>query len=395
MNARRVGLGAVLATTMAVATVAPGVFSVLATTLRSEFGVARWQIGALVTAVMGVGALLSPIVGSYSDRVLPRYSTAATLVLSAIAFGAMAISPSYWLLAAAAVFAGLGQALSNPATNLLIMSQAELGRRGFLTGIKQAGVQAGNFLAGILLPAGAVSMLGWRGSIALIPVACVGGLAVLGLLVRGRPAAEVKVTTPWKGRTEPAIMRLAIFAALSGLAAGSLLTHLPSFASETFGWSATVGGLLVAVFSGVALVARLSAGPISERFFSHHGTLTAMAILTGLAGVALALAPSGVWLWPTAVLVGIGPMAWNVIGNLAVMELSPAGGAGHGSGVMMAGFFGGVATGAPLFGWSVDVTGTYRPGWLVVAALGLVAAWVGRGIRAPASPPRSEPARSR
>ncbi|MGH8911110.1 MAG: CynX/NimT family MFS transporter [Acidimicrobiia bacterium] len=382
MNRRRIGLGSVLATTMAVATVAPAAFSVLATTLRAEFGVARWQVGALVAAVMGVGALLSPVVGSFSDRVLPRYSTAATLVLAAIGFGAMALAPSYWWLAGAAIFAGLGQALSNPSTNLLIMSHAEVGRRGVLTGVKQGGVQAGNFLAGILLPVGTASALGWRGSIALIPVACLFGLVILARLVKGRPAAEVKVITPRKGRASPVILRLAIFGALLGLAAGSLLTHLPSFAAEAFGWSAALGGLLVAVFGGVGFVARLTAGPISERFFSHDRTLAVMALLTGVAGVALAVAPSGLWLWPTAILIGIGPMAWNVIGNLAVMELSPEGGAGHGSGVMMAGFLGGAAVGAPVFGWSVDLMGTYRPGWLVVAALGLVAAWVAREIRA-------------
>lgn len=388
MNRRRIGLGAVLATTMAVATVAPGVFSVLATTLRSEFGVARWQVGALVTIVMGVGALLSPMVGAFSDRILPRYSTAATLVLAAIGFGAMALAPGYWWLAGAAVFAGLGQSMGNPSTNLLIMTQAEVGRRGVLTGVKQGGVQAGNFLAGILIPVGTASALGWRGSIALITVACLVGLIILAWLVRGRPAAEVKVSSPRKGRAAPVIMRLAIFGGLIGLAVGGLLTHLPSFAAEAFGWSQTAGGLLVAVFGGVAFIARLTAGPISERFFSHRGTLTVMAILTAVAGAALALAPSGAWLWPAAVLIGIGPMAWNVIGNLAVMELSPPGGAGHGSGVMMAGFLGGAAVGAPLLGWSVDALGTYRPGWLVVGALGLVAARVAGNIRAVEPVPR-------
>ena len=140
---RRLSLGVVLAATMAVATVGPGVFSVLATTLRAEFGVARWQVGALVTAVMGVGALLSPVAGSFTDRIAPHRSTAATLVMSALSFGGMALAPTFGLVAAAAVAAGFSQALANPATNLLIMSRAEVGRRGVLTGIKQGGVQAG------------------------------------------------------------------------------------------------------------------------------------------------------------------------------------------------------------------------------------------------------------
>ena len=385
---RRVHLGLVLTTTMAVATVGPAVFSVLATTLRSEFGVSRWQVGALVTAVMGVGAALSPVAGSLTDRIPPRHSTAITLVAAGVSFGGMAVVPTYAWMVVAALVTGLAQALSNPATNLLIMSQAEVGRRGMLTGIKQGGVQAGNFLAGILLPMGTASFLGWRGSIALIPVVCLAGLAVVGLMGRGRPPTVVDTSNAqWRRRIEPVIKRLAIFGALMGLASGSLLTHLPSFAAEAFGWSTAVGGLLVAVFSGIAFLARLSAGPISERYFSHHRTMVTMALLTAVAGVALAVAPSGAWLWPIALVVGIGPMAWNVIGNLAVMELSPAGGAGHGSGVMMGGFLGGVALGAPILGWSVDVTGTYRPGWVAVAVIGLVAAWLGQGVRADETAP--------
>ena len=384
MNLRRIGLGVVLATTMAAATFAPVVFSVLATDLRAEFSVARWQIGALVTVVTAVGALLSPISGSIIDRFAPRHTTAATAMIAGSGFVAMGLSPGYIWLAAASVLCGVAQASSNPATNRLIMSQAEAGRRGFLTGIKQGGVQAGNFFGGILLPIGAAATFGWRGTLLLAALVPLLSLIVLGLLIRGRPAPAQPEPAP-RERAAPVVYRLALYAAMLGLTAGSLLTYLPSFAQEGFGFSLEAGGALVSVFAGVGFAARLSAGPLSERFFGHHRALAGMALLTGLAGVLLALAPSGGWLWPAAVMIGLGPMAWNVIGNLAVMELSPPGGAGRGSGVMMAGFLGGMAVGAPLFGASVDLLSTYRPGWIVVALLGVTAARVGYGVRAEAA----------
>jgi MFS family permease len=178
---------------------------------------------------------------------------------------------------------------------------------------------------------------------------------------------------------------LALYGATIGATNGALTTYVPSYSQETFGFDTTTGGLLFAVCGIVAFVTRLSAGHLSERFFGHHRTLMGMAMLTALAGVLLASAPSGAWLWPAAVCVGLGPMAWNVVGNLAVMELSPKGGAGRGSGVMMAGFLGGTALGAPLLGGSADLLGTYRPGWLGVAALGLIAIWIAKGVVGPSA----------
>lgn len=380
MSLRRIGLGVVLAATMGASTFAMNVFAVLATPLRAEFGAARWQIGILVTVNMAVGALLSPVAGTISDRFAPRYSTAATLVVAGIGFLAMGVAPGYLLLAAASMLGGVAQAMCNPATNRLIMAQAEAGRRGLLTGVKQAGVQAGTFLGGILLPIGAVSALGWRGTIALAAVVPAAALVLLVLLVRGRPA-PVMAAPPAQGRTPPVVLRLAGYGGLLGMAGGSLLTYLPSFAQEEFGLGTEVGGALVAVLGAVAFITRLTAGSLSERWFGHHRTLMGMAVVTALAGGFLALAGSSGWLWPASVLIGLGPAAWNVVANVAVMELSPPGAAGRGSGIMMTGFLGGMAVGAPLMGASVDILDSYRPGWVAVVGLGLIAAWVAHDIQ--------------
>ncbi|HEX7100078.1 MAG TPA: MFS transporter [Acidimicrobiia bacterium] len=377
---RRIGLGGVLAITMASSTFALPIFGVLGTTLREEFSAARWQIGILVTVVTATGALVSPMTGSFADRLAPRHSTALTLVMAGTAFLLMGLSVGYFMLAAVSILSGVAQALANPATNRLIMSQVEAGRRGFLTGIKQAGVQAGNFLAGILLPLGAASFLGWRGAVALAAIAPLVGLAILYAITRGVPRPPLGARGE-VARVSSVVIRLAFYGGCLGFTVGALQTYLPSYGEEGFGLTTAQAGALVAVFGLTGFVTRLSAGPLSERVFGHHRTLAGMAAMTALAALLLAMAPSGAWLWLAAILVGLGPMAWNVVGNLAVMELSPPGAAGRGSGVMMAGFLGGVALGAPVFGATVDLTGTYLPGWIVVAVLGVVATWLAWGIR--------------
>jgi MFS family permease len=58
---------------------------------------------------------------------------------------------------------------------------------------------------------------------------------------------------------------------------------------------------------------------------------------------------------------------------LAVMDLSPHGLVGKGTGLVLFGFLFGLALGPPLMGYSVDTLGTYSPGWLVTAGLFLIA----------------------
>ena len=48
---------------------------------------------------------------------------------------------------------------------------------------------------------------------------------------------------------------------------------------------------------------------------------------------------------------------------------------------MMTGFLGGMAVGTPLLGASVDLWGSYRPGWWAGVVLGLVGSWIGFGVR--------------
>ncbi|HEY5684676.1 MAG TPA: MFS transporter [Acidimicrobiia bacterium] len=373
---QRFSFATVLASTMGAATFSLVVYSVLAAELIEEFGVDRWQIGALVTANSLFGAIVSPFVGVFTDRIGARRATILTLIVSAVALSGTALSPVYPLLIVVALVGGVAQALTNPATNKLISLHIDAGRRGVITGIKQSGVQFGTFLAGVILPPVAIAY-GWRAAVGVFVAMAVSAVVLAMVTLPADPhhdEARHGPSTP--GPLPGLIYRLAVYGFLLGSAGTAIFTYLPLFAEEQLGFPAEVAGLSVSVTGLVGIVARISWGRIAEQRFGSARSLALIAVLAVTAALTLAGAgrvPAAVWIG--AVLTGASASSWNTVGMLAIIQNVPASRAGRGSGIVLLGFLAGLATGAPLFGWSVDVLGTYTPGWLVVG--GVFAAAVG------------------
>jgi MFS family permease len=153
------------------------------------------------------------------------------------------------------------------------------------------------------------------------------------------------------------------------------------------GWTVSAAGVLISLTGLTGIVARIVWPRLAERRIGHGRTLRILAVLTTFTGVLLALASLGTvpsWvLLPAVLLLGGGAVAWNAVGMLAVMDFSPHGLVGKGTGVVLFGFLLGLAIGPPLMGFSVDALGTYTPGWVATAVLlgisGLLAVWIPSG----------------
>lgn len=377
----RVGLSAVTASAMAVATFPIVIFSVLAATFISEFNLSRWQMGTLITAVAIVAGLLSPTFGRTTDRLGAVKSMIGVLGLGAIAIASISLAPSYWWLVVAGLLAGMPNGWANPATNTLIVDNVESGSRGIITGVKQSGVQLGTFLGGLLLPALAAAW-GWR--LAVLAFLFVPAAGLVGMIGRRdvlREGAEIEsgpsaIPTPVKWT--------AVYGALSGLATSAALGFLPLFAEEDQMWGPTQAGWLIAGLGLVGLVGRIAWPRISERSLGHGLTLVILAVESCIAAFLLGLAASGAlssWvLVLAAILLGAGSIAWNAVGMLAVMDYSPHHLVGKSTGFVLLGFLLGLAVGAPIMGLSVDLLGSYAPGWFGVSVLLLAAAFVARKV---------------
>lgn len=368
----RFSFSGLLALTMLLSTLAPVVFAVLGKNLIDEFGVERWQLGALVSFATLGGALVARKAGSLVDRFGGRAGALATISLTGLGVAGMALSPSFALLALAAVVHGLSQGIANPATNHLISDMVPAGRRGLITGIKQSGVQAGTFLGGLLLPPLA-RVWGWRGAVASALAPAVIGL--VGAVRLPARAGEPSSSPPPALRVDPFIRRLAAYGFLLGMAGTAVFTYMPLFAQERLGLTAQAAGAALALSGGVSVLARILLGRQAERSgrFARYLALLAIGSALSTAGFLLG---SAVWLWPAAVGIGLTASSWNSVGMQAVISTVPLESAGRASGTVLAGFLVGLTAGAPLFGWSVDRTNSYTAGWLTVSGLFLLAAVV-------------------
>ncbi len=379
-SGRRAAFGGLLIAAMASGTFLTVALGLLATFLLDEFAITRAELGVVIAVTAVGGALLSPPAGRVTDQVGGKAAFAGLFAISAAGFLLLAAAPGYLLLFPAAALAAAAQASANPATNKLIALHLPAGQRGVVTGIKQSGVQVGVFIGGLAVPLGAET-LGWRLTVVLVALVPLAALPLAVAVIPPDRPARAELPRATGGPLPPAIWWLTGYGFLLGFA-GSVTFLLPLFVEEALGRSPLLGGAAAGTVGLVAAFGRIGwarAAELLGRYALPLGWIAALSVAAAaLFGAATSLGLAG--LWAGVVVTGLGSSTWNSVGMLAVMdEVGPAR-AGRASGVVMFGFLTGLGAGPPLFGFTVDETGSYAAMWLLsagaaLAAVALTAAW--------------------
>ncbi|GEO95629.1 MFS transporter [Kocuria turfanensis] len=168
----------VLTATMAVGPLLTHSLSAMSPLVIQDLRLTEAQFGLLATVTFFVAAVTAVRTGRWADRLGARTLLAVMFGGAVLAMLLAAVAPDYTVLLLAMVLSGLGQVMANPATNRLIRLHVPAHRRASWLGIKQAGVQAAQLVAGLTFPALGL-LLGWRTAVA------VAAGAVLLLLVHG------------------------------------------------------------------------------------------------------------------------------------------------------------------------------------------------------------------
>jgi cyanate permease len=359
----------VLALAMASAFGFQFVLGALAPAFSAELGLSRTNLGVFSSAFYASGALTSSLLARRIATVRPRIGAFLLFGLPAAACllaAAIATAPA---LVVAAVTAGAAAGLSNPVTNMAIAARG--GRAGALVGVKQAGVQVGAMLAGIGVPVLALAN-GWRGALLWIG----GALLLAGACATWGVAAGAAAADPRSRRPEQlptAVAWLCGYAFFMGAGVAMFTTYLVLYGHDRLALSAGTAGALLAVFGATGAGARLAVSVLAERGEGLRRWLTLAGFVAAIGVAVFAATPSLPLVWTGVVLVGMSGAAWNCVAMLAVLRLSPPRRSAHPTGVVLTGFFVGLATAPPIFGATVDGARSYGPGWCLTGGCFLLA----------------------
>jgi MFS transporter, FSR family, fosmidomycin resistance protein len=349
--------------------------------LREEYGVGYAALGLALAMLNGVTALTQAPVGFLVDRFGPRSLLIAGLALFSLAIGLIGLFPSYPMLLALMVLAGLGNSVFHPADYAILSSAVDQRRMGRAFSIHTFGGHAGFALAPPVIVF-LTATFDWRIALALAGAA---GLVVSCLLLVNSEllrtaAGPGRASAPRSGAgiagvrlllSGPILMALLFFAMLA-LSHGGYTSFSVAAIEALYRVPLAQANLPLTLFLAASAVGVLAGGWVADRTHQHHhvvgGSFLVVAILSAL--IPELLPPLAL----TAALFALAGFFSGMVApsrDMMVRAVTPPGASGKVFGFVTTGFnVGGIA--APLLFGAVLDYGDPRLVFWTVAALCLL-----------------------
>ncbi|WP_353236089.1 MFS transporter [Diaphorobacter ruginosibacter] len=350
---------------------------VMAPEAASSLGVSPALVGVYVAIVYGGAMFASLAAGTAVKRWGAIRVSQLGLLLCAFGLALCAVS-SVVAIAIGALLIGLGYGPITPASSHLLAKTTAPERMSLVFSVKQTGVPLGGVFAGAIVP-GAALMLGWQGALLVAAAANLLCAAIAQPLCRSldadrdsaQPLVLGSLSQPIRlVLKHPALRMLAACSFVFSMVQLSLTTYLVTYLHDALAYTLIAAGAVLSVAQVGGIAGRVLWGWVADRYMGARNMLAALAALMAVSAIAAAMFSADMPpLLIMAVLVVFGATAigWNGVYLAEVARQAPAGLASVATGGTLAITFLGVVLGPPVFGAMVELSGTYRISFALLA----------------------------
>ncbi|HWC04803.1 MAG TPA: MFS transporter [Methylomirabilota bacterium] len=379
-------------------------FGILFKPILGELGIGRSTLALAATASLLVNAAGQPVLGALVDRFGPRRVILASMTLMAVGTALVSqVTGSWQFILLYGVVAAVGYTGCGILPVSIHVSRWFPEERGFLSAVVACGFSLGH-LAFTQAAARSAAAVGWRQTYALMAAVLAAALGIFALTLRDAPDSASGAPRESDTRRHdpsleipagaPSISRRAALAtpAFWALTAGLMgcgftdflmTTHLAPYATD-LGMTSSVAANAISLWAAANVAGILAAGTVASRI----GTRAALVLTYGLRAAALFYLPLVREPWQLYLFAGLfgatffttAPLSSTMVGQLF-------GPAHHGTIFGAANLFhhGAGALGSYAGGLVFDVTGSYRPIFLLGALVVVGSAAVTSLARRPLS----------
>ncbi|SLM65177.1 MFS transporter [Dickeya aquatica] len=324
----------------------------------AQRGISYVEIGVALGVFNVVSAIVQTPIGFAVDRLGPRRTLIAGLVLGSLSFLSLSVLTSYPWMVIAMALAGLANAVYHPADYALLSRGIDENRMGRAFSVHTFSGFLGTAVApAILLGIAALTHLG-----VAFALAGLAGLVIVPMLsgdaqadaAPARHNANAASALPVRLFTLPIFALLVLF----------MLLNLSTSSIQNFSVTALVNGYAMPLsHANIALTAFLftsafgvlAGGHLADKT-RHHGLVaTGSLVITAVLVAIVALYPLP--FLATTLLLGVAGFLSGIIApsrDMLVRAASPAGAEGRVFGIVTTGFNIGGAGGPVVFGWLLD-----------------------------------------
>ena len=292
----------------------PATFYVLLPLLGRELNLSYTEIGFIMTAMHGIGALMSMPGGMLVDMVGKKGTLMAlSLFWIGLPYALLSLTHSYWMVLLCVSLVGIGNNLWHPAA-IATLADRYPTRKGFVLSLHGMGGNVGEAVAPLV--AGALlATLSWR---TVVVINIVPGIIMAALLLlflgaftlennRQEASAPQGVGDYLRNFGDlfrnRALMLISTATGLRTLTQSGLLTFLPVYLAYEMQYSPLAVGVCMAILQLGGFIAAPIGGHLSDRLGRRRIIMGGMTI-TGITIVGMALAAKTPWFVVFVALVG-------------------------------------------------------------------------------------------